>query len=87
MVDISDFGLSKVTSKIASATAMMGTMGGTPLFMPPEMCAVFEPDEDSHIQYDKSVDIYALGLLFFTLLNARKGAKILPPDGRNLCSI
>ena len=86
VMKISDFGLSKVTSRIASATAMMGTMGGTPLFMPPEMCAYFE-DHDSPIQYDKSVDIYALGLLFITLLNARKGVPIQPPYGRNLCSI
>ena len=68
-VEITDFGLAK-GSQLAS-TPYMNTKAGTISFMAPD---VFD---EKH--YDESVDVFALGLVFLSLVNFKKGDKMLVP--------
>ena len=80
---VCDFGLAKITTRLDDGTMAMGTLCGTPGFMAPELISMFEGDGS----YDKSVDIYALGLLYLTILEAEKGKEMEPMRGKQYCLI
>ena len=69
-VKITDFGLAK--GSLLVSTAQMRTKAGTPCFMAPEVT--------EGKGYDESVDVFALGLVFLTLVNVKKGEKMLRPQ-------
>jgi len=59
-----DFGLAKVARPDDDATLTQGSfMGGTPLYMPPEVCAGIDADPRS--------DLYSLGGVLYFLLTGR----------------
>ena len=73
IVKVTDFGLSKISDAPDPAkTAMFTTAAGTPAFMAPEL---FE-----HKKYDKSVDVFSLGLVFLAMINFKPGDDFLAPE-------
>ena len=69
-VKVTDFGLSKVVDAPDEAkTVLFSTVAGTPGFMAPEF---FNKEP-----YTNSVDVFALGLLFVSMLNFKPGDKHL----------
>ena len=76
VVKVTDFGLSKIADAPDPAkTAMFTTAAGTPGFMAPEL---FE-----HRKYDKSVDVFSLGLVFLAMLTFKPGDMFLAPEVGN----
>ena len=69
-IKITDFGLAKGSLLVSSA--QMRTKAGTPCFMAPEVT--------EGKGYNESVDVFALGLVFLSLVNFKKGDKILRPQ-------
>ncbi len=78
-VKLADFGLAKFHEPYESTTAM-DTHIGTGLYMAPEF---WNRDTEGHIRYNKSVDMYALGLTFLAMIKAEKG-KALKPSVENI---
>ncbi len=74
VVKISDFGLAKCLDPEGDTSAM-STDVGTIIFKAPEFHRG-GPRKD--IQYHKSVDVYAEGLTFLVMINAKQGCKLLP---------
>jgi serine/threonine protein kinase len=69
-----DFGTAKVTSKErGGATVHMHTMCGTGEFMAPEL---FEYERAGKVSYNKSIDIFSLGLLYLALVEAPPRTKL-----------
>ena len=73
VVKITDFGLAKIIDFESdfNKTILLETQAGTPGFMAPEFFA--------HQKYSKSVDIFALGLVFLAMVKFRKGQRDLVP--------
>lgn len=59
---IGDFGVSRIFG-----AAMNATVTGTPEYMAPELLRAY--GRETHCVYDKTVDIYSLGLILYSLLN------------------
>ncbi len=74
IVKLTDFGLTKFLDPDGT-TGMMSTATGTPLFMAPEF---WDKGRDGKISYDCSVDIYATGLTFLSMLQASRGRQLFP---------
>ncbi len=74
VVKITDFGLAKFLDPDGDTSAM-STDVGTMAFKAPEF-HLRGPHND--IQYHKNVDVYAAGLTFLAMINARKGSKLIP---------
>ena len=73
VVKVTDFGLSKIAEAPDPAkTAMFTTAAGTPGFMAPELF--------TQNKYDKSVDVFSLGLVFLAMLTFKPGDQFLAPE-------
>ena len=72
VVKVTDFGLAKISdAPDLGHTILFSTQAGTPGFMAPEF---FNKEP-----YTKSVDVFALGLVFISMVNFKKGdARLLP---------
>ena len=79
LTKIIDFGAAKTTVRNIKGTVAMGTVCGTPEYMAPEL---YEAEETGHGSYNKAVDIFALGLLYLLILEAKKGQKLKPLLGK-----
>ena len=75
IVKVTDFGLSKIVEAPDPANTMLfSTQAGTPGFMAPE----FFMEQ----KYDKSVDVFALGLVFLSMITFKRGdSHLMPPTG------
>ena len=72
-VKVTDFGLSKISDTSDPAkTAMFTTAAGTPAFMAPELF--------TQNKYDKSVDVFSLGLVFLAMITFKPGDQFLAPE-------
>ena len=67
---MADFGLAKVTTTYCGIAWAMKTFCGTEAFMAPEHFAIQDRGAG---QYDKSVDIFALGLVILSILTTEPG--------------
>ncbi len=74
IIKLTDFGLTKFLDPEGD-TGMMSTATGTPFFMAPEF---WDKSRDGKISYTNSVDIYATGLTFLSMLQAIRGRRLLP---------
>ncbi len=74
LVKISDFGLAKFLDPEGDTSAM-STDVGTLAFKAPEF-HMKGPRND--IRYHKNVDVYAEGLTFLAMINAREGFRLIP---------
>ncbi len=74
IIKLTDFGLTKFLDP-DGATGMMSTATGTPLFMAPEF---WDKSRDGRISYTNSVDIYAAGLTYLSMLQAISGRQLFP---------
>ncbi len=73
-VKLTDFGLAKYLDP-EDSTSAMETKLGTRLYMAPEF---YNQNEKGEIKYHKDVDIFALGLTFTSLINAKPGQHLKP---------
>ena len=80
-IKIADFGLCKILNPDEST---MSSNVGTVLFKAPEF---FDPKSDERIRYNRSVDIYATGLSFAAILQAKKGRSLLPKVCLHFCAL
>ena len=72
-VKIADFGLSKITdAPDLGQTHLFTTQAGTPGFMAPEFF--------NREPYTKSVDVFALGLVYISMIKFKRGDKKLIPS-------
>ncbi len=77
---IADFGLAKFLTQTNEMGAMK-TNVGTMAFKAPEFFT------GNSISYDRSVDIFAMGLTNLTMIKAQKGSKLIPfPEGSTVDS-
>ncbi len=74
VVKLTDFGLAKFQEPDATTSAMY-TKLGTQMYMAPEF---WNTHPDGKIRYHKSVDIFALGVTYLTLLQAKEGRSLKP---------
>ena len=75
VVKLTDFGLSKYLDPTGETSAMSSDVG-TLLFKAPEY---FVPRQHMRLRYHRSVDIYAAGLTFLAMLEAKEGKRLRPP--------
>ena len=73
VVKLGDFGLSKVLDP-EDLTSAMSSNVGTLTFKAPE----FWDKKDDQVRYHRNVDVYAAGLTFTTMLQARQGRSLTP---------
>ena len=73
-VKLTDFGLAKYLDP-EDTTSAMETKLGTRLYMAPEF---YNQDEKGEIKYHKDVDIFALGLTFVAIIDAKPGQNLKP---------
>ncbi len=78
---LTDFGLSKYLDP-AGDTSGMSSNVGTMTFQAPEH---FEADPDGHLRYHRNVDIFATGLTFLSMIEAREGTKLQPSCPYHRC--
>ncbi len=74
VVKLADFGLAKFQANDA-ATSAMETNVGTPWYKAPEF---WDAAADGSISYHKSVDVFALGLTYLAILQAKEGQNLKP---------
>ena len=85
MIKITDFGVSKLCVGQQSLTQalgrghVMGTTCGSPYFMAPEFFAEME----GGTEYDSSVDVFSLGLVFLVLEDRKSMQDMVPLSGKN----
>ena len=79
-IKLADFGLAKMSGGLGRTLAMR-TLCGTEIFMAPEH---FSLEKRMSSTYGRSVDIFALGLVFTALLYAKPGKPLLPLQGQYL---
>ena len=81
LVKVSDFGFGKILADDAFRKGkFMETFAGTAHFMPPEFFEHIEKGKP--LQYDPSIDVFSLGLLFHTiLLHNAENNDMLPRTG------
>jgi serine/threonine protein kinase len=82
VLKICDFGLSRPVS--AAETSL--TVCGTPYYMAPELCKAFS-SFTSRTVYDSSVDIYAVGILMWAIIEQQHGQELQPLTGEGNLSI
>ena len=74
MVKLTDFGLSKFLDPNDETSAMSSDVG-TLMFKSPEY---FEACRQGKLNYHRNVDIYAAGLTFLCMLEAKEGEPLRP---------
>jgi serine/threonine protein kinase len=67
-----------VTDKEDGATELMHTYCGTGEFMAPEL---FHSEKGRTLNYDKTIDIFSLGVLYMALLEAPPKCKLKAMQG------
>ena len=76
-IKLSDFDLSKILDPDASTSGMSSNVG-TPAFKAPEYFQFFEQNKQRKIRYHRNVDVYALGLTYLALLQAKQDSNLRP---------
>ena len=76
-VKLSDFDLSKILDPDASTSGMSSNVG-TPAFKAPEYFQFFEQNKQRKIRYHRNVDVYALGLTYLALIQAKRDQNLRP---------
>ena len=72
IVKVTDFGFSKIVEGADPIKSLMLSLkAGTPGFMAPEFF--------QNLKYDKSVDVFALGLVFLAMISFKAGDEMLAP--------
>ena len=74
IVKLGDFGLSKFLDPDDMTSAMSSNVG-TQLFKAPEF---WDRKPNDSVRYHRNVDVYAAGLTFMALLQARHGCSLVP---------
>jgi serine/threonine protein kinase len=80
-VKLSDFGTARIVEKAGNKSLTMHSLAGTQDYMAPEQLLLM----DGTFNYDKSVDIFSLGLTVLALLESRQGSLMSVFKGR--CTI
>ena len=78
IVKISDFGVSRFFKE----NSIMSSEFGTPYFMAPELSI-----DRERKQYDSSIDVFALGLVFLVVLQSDQYSDFRPLSGRSYNNI
>ena len=79
VIKLGDFGLSKILDPDASSSGMSSNVG-TFMFKAPEFWDKQPPDDN--IKYHRNIDVYAAGLTFTAMLQAKPGLRLVPiPEG------
>ena len=75
VIKLADFGLSKFLDPTALTSATMSSNVGTLTFTAPEF---WDKTSDNRVRYHRDVDIYATGLTFTAILQAKPGHSLTP---------
>ena len=79
VIKIADFGEAKFIERNQSKSQTQHSIRGTIIYWAPEMFSLSEDSEDP--SYDKSVDVYALGVASLALLEKQEGSPIVVRTG------
>ena len=82
IVKLGDFGLSKILDP-DDLTSTMSSNVGTLVFKAPEF---WDKGPDDRVRYHRNVDVYAAGLTFTAMLQARVGSSLVPKVEGSLLS-
>ena len=79
-IKLSDFGTARTVDLLHGQSVTLRTLAGTMDYMAPELYSlVVDGDEPT---YDKSVDIFSMGMVFLALLSVMKGNLMRPFKGK-----
>ena len=80
---IADFGESKILKNISSNNKSLTGVRGTLLYLPPEILAIFDTDEQDKIPSSTSHDIWSLGIIAHEIYsNGKHPFKLPNPNWR-----
>ena len=71
------FGLARISMSPTGSTINMRTLCGTEGYMAPEIFALLK---GRSVEYNNSVDVFSLGVLYISLLEAKKGHALKPME-------
>ena len=79
VVKLCDFGTARIIERKGKGSVTLKSVAGTMDYMAPEQ---LQPGKDGHLAYDRSVDVYSLGLSNLSLLECSEGKTMEVLSGR-----
>ena len=70
VVKLCDFGMARIIERKGKRSVTLKSLAGTTEYQAPEQ---IQPQKDGHFAYDRSVDVYSLGLTNLSLLECSEG--------------
>ena len=80
VVKVADFGFATVVEGSRGNTVAFKTHTGTPGYLAPEQ--IVRMGSTVAVSYDKTVDIFALGVVYLAILQSKKGKRMDPVKGK-----